>query len=130
MKEVHKIQLEVTAKKIIKSLVERGVSCYLWHKATTGSMYIRFDNPTIGSVRLSDHEGKSHLKYKYNILIGQGGRKGWRKDDNQWRYYAPVNEWKSVVEVIAKSAQYIKDNNLDYGRTYFVPEFKKTDKQS
>ena len=33
---------------VIDVLTERGVGCYIWRKATTGSVYIRFDDNRIG----------------------------------------------------------------------------------
>ena len=124
MKEVHRVHLLSTAAKLVKYLSDSGVGCYVYHKASTGSVYVRFDNPTIGSVRFSDHSGRSHLKYKYNILLGEV-RSGWKKEENHWRYYAPVHDWKKVAEVIIKSTKYIKDNDINYGRVYFKPSFKK-----
>ena len=45
------------AKRVIKHLKKEGVECYLWHSATTGSAYIRFNDSRIGSIRLGDHKG-------------------------------------------------------------------------
>lgn len=60
-------EFEEIAKELIKELDLIGVKSYIWHCATTGSVYVRFEDNRIGSVRLGDHNGKDKLKYKFNI---------------------------------------------------------------
>ena len=127
MDEHNKNQLRHIAQKTVDALIERGVFCYIYHEATTGSVYIRFENPVIGSVRLADHDGRAHLKYKFNLLLGNV-KKGWRKENNKWRYFADLSDWKDLVDVIVKSADYVKENDITTDRTYFIPGFKKSKK--
>ena len=35
---------------------------------STNSIYLKFDYGVANSLRISDHDGKRHLKYRYNIL--------------------------------------------------------------
>lgn len=38
---------------------------------TTNSVYIHFNRKGIkGKLRISDHKGKEHLKYKWNVILG------------------------------------------------------------
>ena len=45
-----------------------GINCDLNNKAvTTNSIYLKFQNSSLGSIRISDHTGKSKYAYKLNI---------------------------------------------------------------
>ena len=35
---------------------------------STNSIYLKFDYGVVNSLRISDHEGKKYLSYRYNIL--------------------------------------------------------------
>jgi hypothetical protein len=52
---------------IFKILRERGATVETY-KANTGSIYMRIDYGVAGSIRIGDHKGKKHLKYKYQII--------------------------------------------------------------
>lgn len=51
---------------VFKILRERGATVETY-KADTGSIYMRIDYGVAGSIRIADHKGKKHLKYKYQI---------------------------------------------------------------
>lgn len=40
---------------------------YIRNQAETGSIYIKFREPLLRSIRISDHPGRSKYKYKWNI---------------------------------------------------------------
>lgn len=39
---------------------------------STNSIYLKFDYGVANSLRISDHDGKRHLRYRYNILESMG----------------------------------------------------------
>lgn len=39
---------------------------------STNSIYLKFDYGVANSLRISDHDGKRHLKYRFNILESMG----------------------------------------------------------
>lgn len=41
---------------------------------STNSIYLKFDYGVANSLRISDHDGKRHLKYRFNILESMGSR--------------------------------------------------------
>lgn len=38
------------------------------YDAASGSVYLKFDYGAAQSIRIADHQGKKHLKYRYNLL--------------------------------------------------------------
>lgn len=109
---------------MIHALTEHGVGCYIWHKATTGSVYIRFDDNRIGSVRIADHEGRSKLKYKYNLMIeGNFGRPKWVKDGERWSCYAHAKCYLDLCLLIVQQAEKVKSYS-ESKFSYTIPKFK------
>ena len=109
------------AENVVKMLNSLNIQCYIWHLATTGSVYIRFDDVRMGSIRIGDHPGREKLKYKWNIRLDKV-KEGWRKDDT-WRYYVRHNNWKNIIPFIQKRAEEVKQwKEAKY--TYTKPAFK------
>jgi len=122
----HTIQMSMNniAEKLIKELTKIGIECYIWHKATTGSVYIRFADSRMGSVRIGNHDGRSKLKYKYNLRSDiSPTHPKWVKDENIWRFYLPLDRWKDLIPVLALKKEQVKDWPEAKYR-YTIPKFK------
>jgi hypothetical protein len=44
------------------------------YKATTGSVYVKFDVEGVGSLRIADHPGKKGYKYRWNLRADMEGQ--------------------------------------------------------
>lgn len=112
------------ANKIINLLKENNVEAYIWHKATTNSIYIRFKDNRIGSIRIADHEGRDKLKYKFNLRSDLHLSKAkWQKDGDLWRYFAPINQYKEMVaQIINRAKQVSTWEETKY--SYNISKFK------
>lgn len=67
---ITKEYLNAIADRVIDRL--RGkVIIHRYDSFTTNSIYLKFDFGIANSLRISDHEGKQYLKYRYNILTTQ-----------------------------------------------------------
>ena len=117
--------MEALANKVISELNSLGIECYLWHKATTGSVYIRFKDVRMGSIRIGDHPGRDKLKYKFNLRNDMGLSVGkWIKNGDNWRYYAPFEKWKELIPVLQKRFQDVQTWGPSKYQ-YTIPSFKK-----
>jgi hypothetical protein len=62
---------------------------YIYYSALTGSVYIKFDNPRLRSLRIGDHDGREKYRYKWNLRYDIN--KSYKEDDNSvMRYYFPA----------------------------------------
>ena len=113
--------IENIANKVIEELDKQGIKSYIWHKATTNSVYIRFEDNRIGSIRLADHRGRERLKYKWNIFFNKC-KEEWIKDET-WRYFVQGQNWKNIIPQIVNRANQVKDWN-NYKYYYTIPKFK------
>ena len=116
--------LKKLTNEVVRRLNESGVSCYVWHIATTGSGYIRFKDERIGSVRIGDHDGRGHLKYKYNIRSDTSFKNGqWIRDDKTWRFFINVENWELIIPILIERQESVKS----WGKPkyhYKIPSFK------
>jgi len=46
------------------------VGGYGYYEAQTGSRYIRFTDPRVGSIRIGDHQGRPRYRYRWNLWVG------------------------------------------------------------
>lgn len=56
---------------ILAMLSPYGV--YVYHRAKTGSTYLKFLEPGMGSIRVGDHEGREKYHYRYNVRLDHLG---------------------------------------------------------
>ena len=48
-------------------LLEKGFIVQRYDSVTTNSIYLKLDYGMCNSIRISDHKGKKHLSYMYNL---------------------------------------------------------------
>lgn len=99
------IQLRDEAVKRLESLGAR-----VHYAAGTGSQYIKFKDPRIGSLRIADHTGKPKYHYKWNLVVG-GERKTVTTDTTTRQYY-PAGQ---MEELCADLRQHQRDIVAQYG---------------
>lgn len=110
-------------KDLIKSLADKLVKnlnnnhfIIQRYDAITNSVYLKLDYGVCNSIRISDHEGKSNLKYRYNLIIGGQVQKIL---DKYPRYFYDENTIKELFyQILAdrklKLQQYGKDKYLSF----------------
>lgn len=105
---------------VVNALNTYGLGAYVYHRALTGSIYVRFKNPNLRSLRIGDHDGREKYQYKFN-LRSDLEKAGWKVENEKWRYYCPHNKWEWMVKEILKRWEIIKDWEIpqDYGNYEF-----------
>ena len=60
---------------------------------STNSIYLKFDYGVANSLRISDHDGKQHLRYRYNIVESMSNRSSKKecyRKGMQMIFYSPA----------------------------------------
>lgn len=83
---------------LCNKLLEKGFVVYRYDAYSTNSIYLKLDCGVCNSIRISDHEGKGYLKYRYNI--GTHIKAIETKQDKYPRFYFPANECDAMVKKI------------------------------
>lgn len=71
VKKSNKIEVKNAHKYAINRLHKIGA--YTYHVSKHGSVYIKFENPLMKSLRIADHGSKEKYRYKWNYVLGTSG---------------------------------------------------------
>lgn len=81
----HKIR--AAAEYISQALCQKGCLVHRYDAYSTDSVYLKVDAGIACSIRLSDHKGYDHLKYRFNFLANEPGKKVEYTVDAYDRYF-------------------------------------------
>lgn len=94
-----KPELNAAADAVISKLKAEGVVLQRYD-ANSGSLYLKLDYGVANSIRIADHPGKAHLKYRYNLISGIN--EPYEQMDEFQRFYWPIEMADACVETILK----------------------------
>lgn len=94
------MKIKDVAAEIEKRLLAAGVVLQRYNAYSTASIYLKFDYGLANSIRISDHTGKKHLSYMFNI--GSDIEAPRTVKDTFTRYYYPISAIDEVVEHILR----------------------------
>lgn len=83
---------------IIFRLHSEGIHILRYDAYSTNSIYLKLDYGVCNSIRISDHKGKKHLKYRYNI--GTDINNKHTTDDGYQRYFYPADRYEDLLKDI------------------------------
>lgn len=106
-------QIKDTTDEIINALKAEGVIIQYYQSINSKSVYLKLDYGVLKSVRISDHNGKAHLKYRYNIQSNITKRRYDRQDK---RFYYPISDTDIMIEQILKDRN---DKTTRYGQAKY-----------
>lgn len=98
--DIKEIAREVTAQ-----MKQHGVIVHRYDSYSTNSVYLKFDYGAAYSLRISDHKGKKHLKYRFNIELDLT-RPREEKRDGCWMEFFPAAQVKRCVRRILQMREY------------------------
>ena len=89
------------ANEIIKKLKDGyGIHSYIYHKAvTSNSVYVKFEDNRIGSIRLADHTGRGKYRYRFNVR-SDIPESYTENDRGVLRYYFRCEHTDTLVDVV------------------------------
>jgi hypothetical protein len=100
---------------IIERLKGEGFILQRYDAYGTNSIYIKLDYGLMHSIRISDHKGKNHLKYRYNI--GTSITRTYETMDMSYpRYFYTVDDVHKMLDKIIC-------RRLDMRQTYGINRY-------
>ena len=79
---------------------------------STNSIYLKFDYGIANSLRISDHRGKKHLSYRYNILLDLDEITCEQGKFERWYY--PPDKIDELVDKILERYEEVKSKSYNY----------------
>ena len=80
--------------------LEGKVIIHRYDAYSTNSIYLKFDYGVAKSLRISDHPGKKHMAYRYNIDFARKHYAVKYSPQGYPRYYYPVSDVDRVISDI------------------------------
>lgn len=96
--------------------LEGKVIIHRYDAYSTNSIYLKFDYGIANSPRISDHPGKRHLAYRYNIDFFRKHYKIKYSPPGYPRYYYPVSAVDRVIRNILDAKRAKQYRCKDYER--------------
>lgn len=102
---------------IIEQLKLHEIKIMRYDSYTSSSVYLKLDDGVLGSIRISNHRGKKHLRYKYNLTTER--RRYYYDDKGVMRYFFPIGDIELLIQKILEDKQltlqkYGESNYLKY----------------
>lgn len=107
---------------IIKYLKDNGFIIQYYKAVKTNSVYLKLDYGVANSIRISDHDGKEHLNYRYNIGKHYHGIGKEETERGLERNFFPFEEVNRMLALIVSE----RNAKLEkYGRERYIGFIKK-----
>ena len=102
--------MDNTVKYLLKELEDLGA--WVYHISKYGSVYIKFEDEKLRSLRVADHPGRKKYKYKWNLMTKGGIRNGLREEVDRGvnRFYYSPDKCKDLVTHIRSYKRKIDEN--------------------
>lgn len=96
-------EVQNLAEVLQEALLEVGIVVQRYDAYSTDSIYLKLDYGVCNSIRISNHNGKRYLKYRYNI--GSHIPKYRMAHDRYDRYYYPACQVAALIRKIEEDRQ-------------------------
>lgn len=98
-------EIKEIADKLVTRLKAQGFIVQGYEAMSTNSIYLKLDYGVANSIRISDHKGKKHLDYRYNVLTTQKKKMEQMSGKGFRRYYYPPSMLTAMLRDICKHKQ-------------------------
>lgn len=88
---------------IIDKLKAQDIVIHRYNAYSTNSIYLKLDYGVCNSIRISDHSGKKHLSYRYNI--GTDLTRDTRVNNGYMQHYYQMSEVDIMLDKIIEDRQ-------------------------
>ena len=101
--------MKKTADELVRRLKSAGFIVQRYDAYSTASVYLKLDYGLVYSVRISDHPGKTQLRYTFNLIQDYKG-KPLVKQQGVWRLYYSFNQIDKLFTSILEKRDWVKKN--------------------
>lgn len=85
---------------LVKRLLDADFTLQRYDAYSTDSIYLKLDYGVCNSIRISDHKGKKHLSYRYNI--GFDVELQHTTGNRFLRYFFPAEQYEDLIALCIK----------------------------
>ena len=105
------------ADRLVAQLKAAGFTVQRYNAYSTNSVYLKLDYGLAYTIRISDHPGKRHLSYTYNLIKDYRGKR-FIKEGKVWRKFYSFAQVDEMVEGIVQTRAWVKEKyHPDYAES-------------
>jgi len=109
--------IRMVADELVQCLKAEGFTIQRYDAYSTESVYLKLDYGIAYTVRISNHPGKKHLRYTYNLIIGYRGKR-FIKQKGTWRQFFSFDQVENLVTAIIDGRRWVKEKyHPDYAQS-------------
>jgi hypothetical protein len=101
-------RIHVAKKQVLRRLKALGANLY--HVSKYDSIYIRFRNKRLRSLRIADHNGREKYKYKWNLVLH--GETRTEVDMGISRNYYNIDDIDLLIEELERQESRLTSYNI------------------
>lgn len=105
---IRKSEIRELRRRVLIELKDLGA--YIYCEATTGSIYIKFEDARLCSLRIGDHDGKEKYKYKWNLRFDIKDSYE-TQDGGVRRFYFPTTQISKFIARLRKYQSTIQEQD-------------------
>lgn len=94
-------QLQQLANQVINQLLDHGIIIHRYDAFSTNSIYLKLDYGVANSLRISDHTGKKHLAYRFNLILNETEKRTDTRRKYPMYIYPPAFVDDMVNDIVA-----------------------------
>lgn len=92
--------LKDIADAVVNRLKTEGFIIQRYDAYSTNSVYLKLDFGVCNSIRISDHRGKKHLAYRYNLIKGCPSAYSMKTQQGWERHFFPAGKVDKLIAQI------------------------------
>lgn len=115
--KIEKEELVVLSNLIAKELLEKGCLVHRYISQTSNSVYLKVDGGVCKSIRISDHDGRGNMGYRYNIRLDEPDVPEVIEDTGAVQYFFPKENFLKLIQLIIDEKQRMIKK---YGNRYYL----------
>ena len=116
-------KLKDLAEKVQTLLLNAGFIVHRYDAYSTNSIYLKLDYGVGNSIRISDHMGKQHLHYRFNLADVDEYTED--KSGKYPRFIFPYRSYKQMVNRIVGAKEYKLSLYGEYGHQERMKRYKR-----
>lgn len=101
----NKLKCKRAAEYLVTKLKAMGFTVMRYDSYTSNSIYLKLDEGVTGTIRISDHRGKKHLQYRYNLLTGQKNLEQETSSRGVEQFYIPMHYIDQLISKVIYDRQ-------------------------
>lgn len=103
----------------------RNLEPWIYHVSKFDSVYLKFKNEKMGSIRIADHAQRNHYKYKWNVRLDASSKSKVWFDGQVMRHMYCANTLEMLFDDLAEHHKELNQEPMDFSNLLITDKVEK-----